>query len=127
MPGNPLEIQESPFLEPPQIVLPTNGLARLAAIAYLCISAAVVEEIFFRGLFRHFMIGSDPHPSTSRVISYVLVSSISFGLCHWERGAAIVLTMSVFGIAASILYLRSASVYPLVGAHAVVGVLVRAF
>jgi membrane protease YdiL (CAAX protease family) len=113
------------FTQPEHIHLPAGGLGRFAAVGYLCVSAAVVEEVFFRGLLRYFMLDHRTHPSKLRSTWYVLASSMLFGFCHWERGAAIVFTMFFFGIAASMLYLRFSSLYPLVGAHALVGVVVR--
>jgi len=95
-----------------------EGDARYVAIFYLAITAAVFEEIFFRGLIWR-LVYSSATPYNKAVV-YIAISSILFGLVHWENGIPEVLAAMIFGIVACILYLRLRNLLPLIFAHFVI-------
>ncbi|MCK4743675.1 MAG: CPBP family intramembrane metalloprotease [Sulfuriflexus sp.] len=92
-----------------------EGNAHYFAIFYLAITAAVFEEVFFRGLIWRLVYSSTtPY---NKAIVYVAVSSVLFGLVHWENGLAEVFSAMVFGLVACVLYLRLHNLIPLIVAH----------
>jgi membrane protease YdiL (CAAX protease family) len=101
--------------------LPASGSARWLAIAYYATTAGVVEEIVFRGLPWAWTVRF----GDTRAIRWIwiAVTSILFGLAHWENGTPDVLAAGVFGIGAAVLYLRLRSLWPLVLAHVVTDVI----
>lgn len=95
-----------------------EGDTRYIAIFYLAATAAVFEEIFFRGLiWRLVYSSSTPY---NKAVVYVAVSSILFGLIHWENGVPEIFASMVFGIVACVLYLRLRNLTPLIIAHFVI-------
>jgi len=92
-----------------------EGDSRYLAIFYLAITAAIFEEIFFRGLIWR-LVYSSALPYNKSVI-YVVVSSVLFGLVHWENGVPEIFAAMVFGIVACVLYLRLRNLIPLIFAH----------
>lgn len=92
-----------------------EGNGRYVAVVYLAITAAVFEEIFFRGLIWRLVYSSAIKYNKS--IVYVVISSVLFGLVHWENGLAEVLSAMVFGVVACVLYLRLRNLLPLMVAH----------
>jgi len=92
-----------------------EGNGRYAAILYLAITAAVFEEIFFRGLIWRLVYSSGIR--YNKAIIYVAVSSLLFGLVHWENGLHEVISAMVFGVVACVLYLRLHNLLPLMVAH----------
>jgi len=108
------------FIETPTNLFSYGGMvpegnARYVAAIYLAITAAVFEEIFYRGLIWRLVYSSSIKYNKS--VMYVAVSSVLFGLVHWENGLPEVLSAMVFGIAACILYLRLRNLIPLMIAH----------
>ena len=114
------------FLTHVSLPLPHNTFASAFAIAFMFLSAAVVEELYFRGLLKHLILGRNRARNGVNVWIYVSFSALLFGACHWERGAAHVLAMSVFGTAACVMYLKFSSIYPLIVAHAFIGAFAKA-
>lgn len=92
-----------------------DGDAHYVAIFYFAITAAVFEEIFFRGLIWR-LVYSSATPYNKAVV-YVAVSSLLFGLVHWENGLSEVFSAMVFGVVACVLYLRLRNLIPLIVAH----------
>ena len=108
------------FIEAPQNLfsygaMVPEGNARYVAVIYLALTAAVFEEIFFRGLIWRLVYSSTMKYNKSVV--YTVISAILFGLVHWENGLAEVLSATVFGIVACVLYLRLRNLLPLMVAH----------
>lgn len=97
-----------------------EGNGYYVAVFYLSITAAVVEEIFFRGLIWRLVYLSTA--KYNKPIVYVAVSSILFGLVHWENGLPEVLAAMVFGVVACVLYLRLHNLIPLIVAHFIIDV-----
>jgi membrane protease YdiL (CAAX protease family) len=97
-----------------ETVLP-DGSARLAAVLYLCATAAVVEELFYRGVLLEAIapLGAGLAPA----IAYVAISSTLFGLSHFENGAVEVLATGLFGVVAAAFALRARNLWPLIVGH----------
>ncbi len=93
--------------------LPLNPAGALLVLAYLCFSAALVEEIVFRALPLLFLSAR----------SYPLVSALAFCAIHWENGSRELLATFLFGLAVAILYARLKNLWPFVIGHALADVL----
>jgi membrane protease YdiL (CAAX protease family) len=91
-----------------------SGPARPYVIVYFAVTAALVEEMVYRGLFWRAL--SDL-ASRYRVVLYVIGSSLLFGAIHWENGWPEVIAAGVFSILACLIYLRIQTLWPLVLAH----------
>lgn len=98
--------------------LPSDKGIRWLALAYLVLSPALTEEVFFRGILRvlFFDFGSIPYQRAF----YVIVSSLLFASVHWENGSTGVENAFIYGVVAAWLFLRLDSLWPLVAAHALV-------
>lgn len=94
--------------------LPKGAMGKLLAL-YLAISAAFVEEIFYRGLLREVFLGK--HDSIERRILFVVVSAALFGLNHWSQGSFKMIATTYLGIAAALLYLRYRNLWYLIAGH----------
>lgn len=98
-------------------VMPGSPLARLLVAVYFSVSAAVFEEIMYRGL---------PHAYCMRGFAaarpglYVLLSAALFGMAHWENGLHEILGTGCLGLLACALYLKIQTLWPLIGAHFIV-------
>ena len=77
-------IDESVIL-PPSVVyearVPKEGVWLYVCIVYFALTAALVEEYFFRFLLRRALL-----PYTAATLPFVLVSSVTFALVHWGGG-----------------------------------------
>jgi membrane protease YdiL (CAAX protease family) len=94
-------------------VIPLNPPGALAMLAYLSLSAAFVEEIFYRGL-----------PALClRPGLYPLVSAAAFAVIHWESGTRELVAMFLLGVVLAALYLRIRNLWPFVAGHAVTDML----
>lgn len=98
-----------------------DGVWHYVVVFYLAITAALFEEIFYRGLiWRLIYTASSIHHKS---FIYLVVSSGLFGIVHWENGPAEVFSATVFGFVACILYLRLRNLIPLMVAHFLVDVI----
>lgn len=97
--------------------LPDDALLRAAAVLFFSASAGVVEEIFFRGLFRQ-AVSALCGPTA--VKTYLFTSALLFGLAHWEQGSVGLYRAFAFGLAVAFLYLRLGDLRPLILAHALI-------
>jgi membrane protease YdiL (CAAX protease family) len=102
-------------------MVPT-GAMRLSVVIYLAATAAIFEEIFFRGMLRRIIFAN--FAESVATLLYVLGSSILFGLVHWENGTAEVLTTMVTGMVSCFLYLRMNNLVPLIVAHFLIDLVV---
>lgn len=95
-------------------VLP-EGAARLPTILYLCITAALIEELFYRGVLLEAMapVGAGP----GRATAYVVVSSALFGVSHFEGGAVEIFATGLYGVVAAVFALRVRNLWPLIVGH----------
>ncbi len=92
-----------------------EGAARLPAVLYLCATAALVEELFYRGVLREAVAPAGARPE--RATPFVGVSSTLFGLSHFEGGAVEVFATGLYGVAAALFALRVRNLWPLIVGH----------
>ena len=92
-----------------------EGAARLPTVLYLCATAAVVEELFYRGVLLEAIapLGA----GWWRAIVYVTASSTLFGLSHFESGAVEVLATGLYAVLAAVFALRVRNLWPLIVGH----------
>jgi len=95
--------------------LPEHTISKLAVGFYFSITAAVFEEIMYRGLPYLYLEQSVPRKFVVPV--YTASSAALFGLAHWENGLHEVVAAFSFGCVACILYARIRTLIPLVVAH----------
>jgi membrane protease YdiL (CAAX protease family) len=101
--------------------VPAAWPLRWLTVAYFSLTAGIVEEIVFRGL--PWAWWAPLADTVAKRSIWIAVTSITFGLVHWENGWPDVLTATVFGIAAAILYLRLRNLWPLIAAHVLADVI----
>ena len=82
---------------------------------YLAGSAALVEEVFYRGVMKEAIIGGSGTPLQRRL--FVIGSALLFGLNHWAQGPAQVISSTYLGAIAALLYLRLNNLWYLLLAH----------
>jgi membrane protease YdiL (CAAX protease family) len=91
---------------------PDTGWWRLLALLHFCVSAGLVEELYYRAAFdRLFPRGWLP------AIAYVITSSIVFTGAHWEGGLPNLAEALTIGLAAATLFRATQNLWPLVIAH----------
>jgi membrane protease YdiL (CAAX protease family) len=98
-----------------QSVIPKDGVLRIIVVLYFSLTAAFVEEVVFRALpWAYFS-----RTGSSKAISmkYILLSSILFGLIHWENGYHEILATFLLGIVACTIYVKIENIWPLICAH----------
>lgn len=96
-----------------------NSENKIYWVLYMAITAALVEEIYFRGLLYKLLIDIFSDRKATSIL-YLLISTALFGAIHWEKGTYMVITTSVFGFAAAIFYLEYKYLTPLIVAHFVI-------
>jgi len=92
-----------------------EGDARYFTIFYLAATAAVFEEIFYRGLIWRLVYTSNIN--ANKPYLYIFISSSLFGLVHWENGLPEVFSTMIFGAVACVIFLRLRNLLPLIAAH----------
>jgi membrane protease YdiL (CAAX protease family) len=93
---------------------PASGWLRLLVVLYLSLSAGFVEEIYYRGMMANLfrgIVGS---------IAFILISSIVFTSVHWEGSGQQMFEAAMWGLAASVFYLLTSNLWPLIAAHVIV-------
>ena len=98
-----------------------RGNMKNVVLIYLALTAAVVEEIYFRGFLAWFL-KADTNSVIYRV-GFVLLSSALFALGHLEYGIAKSLSSLIFGLVASTLYLRLRNVWYLIFGHLLINLI----
>jgi membrane protease YdiL (CAAX protease family) len=93
--------------------IPLDPNLALVALFYLCISAALVEEIVFRGVL---------FVALPRRL-YVPLSALAFSLIHWENGSWETFATLVLGLVLAVLYIRIRNLWPFVFGHVVTDML----
>ncbi len=94
-------------------VVPGSGLLRFLVLVYLCLSAGIVEELYFRGMTRLLF-----SKNWSGSLLYIATTAIVFSLIHWEGGVWNLTEAFLFGLATSALYVVSGNLWPLIIGHA---------
>jgi membrane protease YdiL (CAAX protease family) len=97
--------------------IPTRAESALAAITYLSFSAAVVEEVVYRGLpLLYLSTGVSP---AALSVLYPTVSAVGFAAIHWENGSYEVVAAFLLGLVLAALYVRIKNLWPFVFGHVV--------
>jgi membrane protease YdiL (CAAX protease family) len=91
------------------------GSAYLPVVLYLCVTAAIVEELFYRGVLLEAMAPAGS--GAGRAAGYVALSSMLFGLSHFENGSAEILATGLYGVVAALFALRVRNLWPLMVGH----------
>ncbi len=94
------------------LIVPKHGFNRFVVLVYMAVSAGVVEEIYYRGIFRKIF----SHGWINNC-GYVLLSSIVFSSIHWEGGIIKLLITFCDGILLAIIYLLTGNLWPLILGH----------
>jgi membrane protease YdiL (CAAX protease family) len=92
-----------------------EGAAHLPAVLYLCTTAAVVEEFFYRGVLLQTMAPAGT--GAGRASVYVALSSALFGLSHFESGGVEILATGLYAVVAAVFALRLRNLWPLIVGH----------
>jgi membrane protease YdiL (CAAX protease family) len=79
--------------------IPQTGLLRYLVLIYHACSAGIVEEIFYRGIFRKLFDKNIP-----QTILYVVCSSLVFSSGHWEGGIHNLVATFMFGLVCATFY-----------------------
>lgn len=96
---------------------PRTGLLRLLAVLYMALSAGLVEELLFRGLFRRMLPAG-----VAGAIAFVVLSPPMFALVHWEGGPTKLLYCYLWGISTCLMYLGTRNLWPLIVGHMLVDI-----
>lgn len=100
-----------PFFEY-DAVMPEEGLLKTLIAIYFSLSAGIVEELYFRGMFYKVA-----HFFNRPIFLYVVASSLAFSLIHWEGGLSNLCATFVFGLFAAGAYLLIRNLWPLIIGH----------
>jgi uncharacterized protein len=87
-------------------------LLKWLSTLYFALSAGIVEELYYRGLFYKIV-----EPTNNPKLLYLLLSPAIFAIAHWEQGADGVVATYLFGIIASLFYLKFKNLWPLIFGH----------
>jgi membrane protease YdiL (CAAX protease family) len=93
---------------------------QIVSVLYFSITAAVIEEVVFRGLPGLYFAARFTGKSSRYV--YVLVTTILFAATHSELGPSGVVAALTYGIAAAVLFLKLRNLWPIIFAHFVIDV-----
>lgn len=98
-------------------IVPTSLLGKVVVVAYFSGTAALVEEVAFRGLPWAYL--STAIPPAYRRFWYITLTSLLFAATHAEQGPHGVIAAFTFGIMAAFLYTRLQNLWPLIFGHCV--------
>lgn len=101
-----------------EMEIPEEGIWGIIALVYFSATAGFVEEIYYRGIFRR-LFGNN----RNQKILYVLISSTVFSSTHWEGGIHNIIPAFVFGLIASVYYVKENNIVPLIVGHTAVDLL----
>lgn len=104
-----------------QSVIPTGAL-RIPTILYMSLSAAIVEEIIYRGLL--FIILKNIINEKKFDFVYIFTTALLFTVVHWENSAADIVSSFVYGVIAATLYLQYKNLIPIIIAHFIINLVV---
>lgn len=101
--------------------VPKQALLGFLVILYFSATAALGEEIFFRGVLRLVMLPVQPR--RIHIVMYILGSALLFGLNHWGLGMHKVVATTYLGLIAALLYLKVDNLWFIVCGHFVINVI----
>ena len=110
-PPDPFYISEFTYGD----VVPDSGPLFYIAIVYLALSAGIVEELYYRGLFRLLF-----NEGVVNSILYVVISSVVFSSVHWEGGADNLYSTFMLGLLSSTIYVVTKNIWPIISGHIVI-------
>ena len=90
---------------------------KLAMVTYAAVTAGLVEEFYYRGMFKLLF-----NPGRANTVFYVLSSAIIFSSVHWEGGPCQLFYTLIYGIMAAAAYALIKNIWPLVIAHMILDV-----
>jgi hypothetical protein len=93
---------------------PDTGWYRLLALVHLCLTAAVVEEFYYRAAFDQLF----PRGRLAAA-AYVLASSVVFAGAHWEAGFRGVAESFAVGVFNATFFRFTQNLWPLIVGHAI--------
>jgi uncharacterized protein len=97
-----------------------NAEAALRLLAYALTSAAIGEEVVFRGFLLHQVEGILGRTATARWIA-IAASGAAFGIAHFIQGPFGMVTTGVYGMAFAWVWFRSGrNLWALILAHALI-------
>jgi membrane protease YdiL (CAAX protease family) len=94
---------------------PTTGWFRLLALLHFCVSAGVVEEFYYRGLFMRLF-----NNSLTAAVAFIAISTTAFTVNHWEAGRVGMFEAAIVGAACAVIYRATRNLWPVIIAHIVV-------
>ena len=97
-----------------------TGWMHFPVVFYFALTAGFVEEVFLRGL--PLLYVQNCFGDNGSKLAYVAVTSLLFGLIHWENGTPEIFATTAFGVVAAIIYLQLRNLWPLIAAHVLIDV-----
>lgn len=95
--------------------IPKSFPLNAVAVLYFSLTAALVEEVVFRGLAWNYF--STALPDIWQKPAYIIISSVLFAAVHCEQGPHGMIAAFSFGLAAAALYVSLKNLWPLVFGH----------
>jgi membrane protease YdiL (CAAX protease family) len=98
---------------PESLGVDESDVALVAVVVLVCVGAPIVEEFFFRGFFFTAL------RSWRGMWPAAIVTGLVFGAIHAGSSEPVfLLPLAVFGFALCLLYVKTRSLYPCIGTHA---------
>lgn len=95
--------------------IPEQPVPRLLVGLYFSLSAALFEEIMYRGL--PWLYCKMCLPTRVLVPCYVATSATLFGFAHWENGFHEVIGTGCLGVVGCLIFAKTRTLWPLIVAH----------
>jgi membrane protease YdiL (CAAX protease family) len=90
------------------MIIPSNRYLMIISVFYMALTAGVVEEFYYRSLLRVIIKNS---------YLYIIISSLVFAMVHFEGGIRLIFTALIYGIGASLYFLKTKNIWPLILGH----------
>ena len=95
-----------------------DGWLQYPVVLYYALTAGFTEEIFFRAL--PLLYVESRFGAGKALWWYVIVTSVLFAVAHWENGPHEVIATFIFGVVASLFYLKLKSIWPVIVGHTLI-------
>lgn len=93
-------------------LMPETGYQKLLVGLHFSITAGLVEELLYRGLFKKVITYF-----TERKLYFVILSSLVFSSVHWEGGIQNLFPSFITGLLFAIVYVKTKSLWPCIIGH----------
>ncbi len=90
-------------------------LYKLLSALFFAATAAIVEELYYRGLLYKIIESFNYHK-----IIYLVFSPLLFALAHWEQGVDGLISNLMFGFIFCLFYMKLRNLWPLITGHFIV-------